>query len=116
MGTRTEARIRRRRRVRKKVKGTGDRPRMAVFRSNRYIYVQLVDDVTGHTVASASSQEKDLRSGTLNEEKAAEVGQLLGDRAKEAGVKAVVFDRGGYKYHGKVKALAEAARKTGLEF
>jgi large subunit ribosomal protein L18 len=89
---------------------------MAVFRSNRYIYVQLVDDVTGRTVASASSQEKDLRSDNLNEETASKVGKLIGDRAKEAGVKAVVFDRGGYKYHGKVKALAEAARETGLEF
>ena len=89
---------------------------MAVFRSNRYIYVQLVDDVTGRTVASASSQEKDLRSDNLNEETATKVGKLIGDRALEAGVKTVVFDRGGYKYHGKVKSLAEAARESGLEF
>lgn len=116
MGTRTEARNKRHRRVRKTIKGTAERPRMAVYRSNRYIYVQLVDDVAGHTVASASSQEKDFRSGALNEETAAKIGELIGDRAKDAGVKAVVFDRGGYKYHGKLKALAEAARKSGLEF
>lgn len=89
---------------------------MAVYRSNRYIYVQVIDDVAGHTVASASSQEKDLRSETLTEETAAKVGKLLGDRAKGAGVTSVVFDRGGYKYHGKIKALAEAARESGLEF
>lgn len=116
MGTRTDARIRRHRRVRKSVKGTVARPRMAVYRSNKYIYVQLVDDVGGRTMASASSQEKDLRSASLNEETAAKVGQMIGERAKEAGVKEVVFDRGGYQYHGKVKALAEAARKSGLEF
>ncbi len=116
MGTRTDARIRRHLRVRKSVKGTAARPRMAVYRSNKYIYVQLVDDVDGRTMASASSQEKDLRSESLNEETAAKVGQIIGARAKEAGVKEVVFDRGGYQYHGKVKALAEAARKSGLEF
>ena len=117
MGTsRTDSRRRRHFRVRKHVSGTADRPRMAVYRSNRYIYVQVIDDVAGHTVASASSQEKDLRSATLTEDTAAKVGKLLGDRAKEAGVTSVVFDRGGYKYHGKIKALAEAARESGLEF
>ncbi|MEX1037626.1 MAG: 50S ribosomal protein L18 [Acidimicrobiia bacterium] len=116
MGTRTEARRRRHGRVRKHISGTGERPRMAVYRSNRYIYVQLIDDAAGHTIASASSQEKDLRSETLTEEIAAKVGKLVGDRAKEAGVTSVVFDRGGYKFHGKIKALAEAARKSGLEF
>lgn len=116
MATKTEARTRRHRRVRKHLRGTGDRPRMSVYRSNRYIYVQLVDDVTGRTVATASSQEKDLRSENLNTETATKVGKLIGDRAKEAGFTNVVFDRGGYKYHGKVKALADAARETGLEF
>ncbi|MDH3189550.1 MAG: 50S ribosomal protein L18 [Acidimicrobiia bacterium] len=116
MGTRTDARARRHRRVRKSVKGTATRPRMAVYRSNKYIYVQLVDDVAGRTLVSASSQEKDLRAENLNEETATKVGELIGDRAKKAGVTEVVFDRGGYKYHGKVKALADAARKSGLEF
>lgn len=116
MGTRTEARIRRHRRVRKNIKGSAARPRMAIFRSNRYIYVQLVDDTAGRTIASASSQEKDFRSAKLNEETAAKVGKLIGDRAQESGIKEVVFDRGGYKYHGKIKALADAARKSGLEF
>ena len=116
MGTRTDARARRHRRVRKSVKGTAARPRMAVYRSNKYIYVQLVDDVAGRTLVSASSQEKDLRTESLNEETATKVGELIGDRAKKAGVTEVVFDRGGYKYHGKVKALADAARKSGLEF
>lgn len=116
MGSRTDARRRRHNRVRKSLTGTAQRPRMAVFRSNRYIYVQVIDDVAGHTVASASSQEADLRSESLTEETAAKVGKLVGDRAKEAGVTSVVFDRGGFKYHGKIRALAEAARESGLEF
>lgn len=116
MGSRTDARRRRHVRVRKGVTGTPEKPRLAVYRSNRYIYVQVIDDTVGQTLASASSQEKDLRSETLNEETATKVGKLVGDRAKEAGVTSVVFDRGGYKYHGKVKALAEAAREAGLEF
>lgn len=116
MGSRTDARRRRHNRVRKSMAGTAERPRMAVFRSNRYIYVQVIDDVAGHTVASASSQEPDLRSESLTEETAAKVGKLVGDRAKEAGITSVVFDRGGFKYHGKIKALAEAARESGLEF
>jgi len=98
------------------VRGTGERPRLAVFRSNRYIYAQIIDDTVGRTLASASSQETDLRSSTLNISTAAKVGELLAVRAKDAGVSAVVFDRGGYKYHGKVKALADAARESGLEF
>jgi large subunit ribosomal protein L18 len=87
-----------------------------VFRSNRYIYAQVIDDTLGRTLASASSQETDLRSSTLNISTAAKVGELLAGRAKDAGVSTVVFDRGGYKYHGKVKALADAARESGLEF
>ena len=98
------------------MRGTGERPRLAVFRSNRYIYAQIIDDTVGRTLASASSQETDLRSSTLNISTAAKVGELLAVRAKDAGVSAVVFDRGGYKYHGKVKALADAARESGLEF
>jgi large subunit ribosomal protein L18 len=98
------------------VRGTGERPRLAVFRSNRYIYAQIIDDNLGRTLASASSQETDLRSSTLNMSTAAKVGELLAGRAKDVGVSTVVFDRGGYKYHGKVKALADAARESGLEF
>jgi large subunit ribosomal protein L18 len=98
------------------VRGTGERPRLAVFRSNRYIYAQVIDDTMGRTLASASSQETGLRGSSLNMATAAKVGELLASRAKDAGVGAVVFDRGGYKYHGKVKALADAARESGLEF
>jgi large subunit ribosomal protein L18 len=114
--TRQSARDRRHVRVRKRVRGTAERPRLAVFRSNRYIYAQLIDDNKGTTLASASSQEATLRADALNIDTATKVGSLIGARAKEAGVTAVVFDRGGYKYHGKVKALAEAAREAGLEF
>ncbi len=114
-GSRQQARDRRHTRVRKRVRGTADRPRLAVYRSNRYIYAQIIDDTRGHTIASASSQESEV-DGSLNIDTATKVGELLGGRAKEAGVSAVVFDRGGYKYHGKVKALAEAAREAGLEF
>ncbi|HLT95717.1 MAG TPA: 50S ribosomal protein L18 [Acidimicrobiia bacterium] len=114
--TRSEARARRRRRVRRKISGTAQRPRFSVFRSNRYIYAQLIDDVEGRTIAAASSQEPDLRGSSLTVDTAAKVGELLGQRAKEAGVTEAVFDRGGYKYHGRVKALADAAREAGLEF
>ena len=115
-GSRTEARRRRHFRVRKKVKGTADRPRMAVFRSNRYISAQMIDDVAGVTLVSASSQEADLRSKTLTVETAAEVGKLIASRSKDAGIDAAVFDRGGMKFHGRVKALADAAREEGLRF
>ncbi len=87
-----------------------------MYRSNRYIYAQVIDDASGHTVAAASSQEKDLRSKTLSVDTASEVGKLLAERAKSAGISTVVFDRGGYKFHGRVKALADAAREAGLEF
>ena len=115
-GSRTDARRRRHFRVRKKVFGTAERPRLAVYRSNRYIYAQLIDDGAGNTIASASSREKKLSKKTLTVETAAEVGKLIGARAKDAGISGVVFDRGGYPYHGRVKALAEAARESGLEF
>lgn len=111
-----DTRSRRRARVRRKLHGTPDRPRLSVYRSNRYIYAQVIDDSEGLTVAAASSQEPDLRSDRLNMETAAKVGTLVADRAKEAGVTTVVFDRGGYKYHGRLKALADAAREAGLEF
>ena len=114
--TRQVARDRRHRRVRKRVRGTAERPRLAVYRSNRYIYAQIIDDVQGATLVSASSVEPELRSERLTVETAAKVGSRLGTRAKEAGIDAVVFDRGGYKYHGRIKALADAAREAGLEF
>ncbi len=103
-------------RVRKRVSGTPARPRLAVFRSNRYIYAQVIDDVAGHTLASASSMEKDLRGERLNVETASKIGKLVAERAQSAGVGKVVFDRGGFPFHGRVKALADAARKAGLEF
>ncbi len=110
------ARSRRHARVRKQLSGTPARPRLAVYRSNRYIYAQVIDDTSGTTVAAASSQEKALRGKTMTVETAGEVGKLLAERAKEAGVASVVFDRGGFKFHGRVKALADAARDAGLEF
>ena len=115
-GARAKGRLRRRRRVRKRMHGTAARPRLAVFRSNRYIYAQVIDDAAGRTLAAASSQEQSLRSMTLTAASAAEVGRLVAGRAAEAGVTAVVFDRGGHPYHGRVKALAEAAREGGLDF
>ena len=110
-------RVRRHRRVRKHVTGTPERPRLAVFRSNKHISAQVIDDVGGRTLAAASSVEKDLRSGAGgNRDAAKKVGQLLAERAKTAGVSKVVFDRGGFLYHGRVAALADAAREAGLEF
>ena len=115
-GTRGAARARRKHRVRRKISGTPQRPRLTVYRSNRYIYAQVIDDAAGRTIVSASSQESDLRDSRLNAETAAQVGSLVGERAKEAGVSTVVFDRSGYKFHGRIKALADAAREAGLEF
>ena len=108
-------RLRRRRRVRAKVHGTAERPRISVFRSNRGIFVQLVDDVAGHTLAAVNWTEDDLRS-LKPMEQARRAGELLGERAKAAGIETAVFDRGGYRYHGRVKALAEGARESGLNF
>ncbi len=110
---------RRRRRVRYSLRKAGDgRPRLSVFRSNRYIYAQIVDDRQGKTLVAASSLEKDLREGpgTGNRDAAQAVGARLAERAVAAGVKEIVFDRSGYKYHGRVKALADAAREGGLSF
>ncbi len=115
-GSRQDARSRRHSRVRKRVRGTATRPRLAVYRSNRYIYAQVIDDVDGRTLAAASSQETDIRSDSLNIGTATKVGSLVASRAKDVGVSAVVFDRGGFKFHGKIKALADAAREEGLEF
>ena len=115
-GSRAQARHRRHTRVRRKVSGTPERPRLAVHRSNRYISAQIIDDLAGHTLAAASSQEQSLRDKNLNVSTAAEVGKLLGERATAAGVSEVVFDRGGYPFHGRVKALAESARESGLKF
>jgi large subunit ribosomal protein L18 len=115
VNTKPQARLRRRRRVRAKIRGTAERPRLSVFRSNRGIGAQLIDDVNGHTVAAVNWTESDLKSlGRMDQAKRA--GELLAERAKEAGVATVVFDRGGYRFHGKVKALAEGARGGGLRF
>jgi large subunit ribosomal protein L18 len=108
-------RLKRRRRVRAKVHGSAERPRVSVFRSNRGIFAQLVDDDSGRTLASVNWTESDLRS-LKPMEQAAKAGALLAERAKAAGVDTVVFDRGGYQYHGRVKALAEGAREGGLNF
>jgi large subunit ribosomal protein L18 len=116
---RTDARIRRHRRVRVKVHGTPDVPRLNVFRSLADIYAQVIDDQQGHTLASASSIDQELvkkLKGMKKVEQAREVGKLVAERAKKSGIKKVVFDRGGYQYIGRVKALAEAAREAGLEF
>jgi large subunit ribosomal protein L18 len=108
------ARARRHRRVRVRVAGTGQRPRLSVFRSLHHVYAQLIDDVTGRTVAAASTAQ--LKSSKKDLEAAAAVGRAIAERAKAAGVTAAVFDRGGFLYHGRVKALADAAREAGLEF
>jgi len=117
--SRNEARLRRHRRVRKKIFGTPDRPRMDVFRSLNEIYVQIIDDFQGITLVSASSIDSKLRAdmdGLSNIEKAHKVGLAIAERAKDKGIDQVVFDRGGYKYSGRVKAMAEAAREGGLDF
>jgi large subunit ribosomal protein L18 len=111
-----EARVKRHRRVRKRVSGTAERPRLAVFRSNRHIYAQVIDDTTGRTLAAASTAEPGQREGSTGTVEAAKkVGELVGERAKSAGVQRVVFDRGGFRYHGRVAALCEGARAAGLE-
>ena len=115
-GNRADARRRRHFRVRKSVHGTETRPRLSVFRSNKHIYAQVIDDEHGRTIASASSKESSVKSSTLTVDVATEVGKLVGARAKDAGVEYVVFDRGGFRYHGRIKALAEGARESGLEF
>jgi large subunit ribosomal protein L18 len=108
-------RARARRRIRGKVHGTTERPRLSVFRSSKYIYAQVVDDARGHTLAQANSREDGL-DGASRIERSKAVGKRLAERAQGAGVNAVVFDRGGYRYHGNVRALAEGAREGGLQF
>jgi len=114
---RRQDRRRRHHRIRKNMRGTAERPRLAVFRSNKHISAQLIDDLAGATLAAASSTESALRADhNGNVEAAAKVGALLAERAKAAGVESVVFDRGGFRYHGRVAALADAAREGGLKF
>ena len=113
--TAPQRRLKRRRRVRAKIRGTAERPRIAVFRSNRGIFAQLIDDDAGVTLASVQWTEETLRS-LKPMEQAARAGALIAERAKAAGVETAVFDRGGYRYHGRVKALAEGAREGGLTF
>ena len=115
VSTRPARRLKRRRRVRAKVQGTAVRPRIAVFRSNRGVFAQLIDDDAAHTLASVNWTEDELRSlGRM--EQARRAGVLIAERAKAAGIESAVFDRGGYQYHGRVKALAEGAREGGLRF
>jgi len=112
--TKPQARLKRRHRVRAKVSGTAERPRISVFRSNRGIHAQLIDDLSGRTLAAVSWTEGDLR-GLKPMEQAGKAGELLAERAKAAGVDSALFDRGGYRYHGKVKAFAEGVREGGLK-
>lgn len=117
--SRDKARMRRHQHVRKHVSGTPERPRLNVFRSLNHIYAQIIDDVAGHTLASASTLDSEVRdqvAGLTKTEQAKIVGKVLAERALARGIKQVVFDRGGYKYHGRVQALAEAAREAGLDF
>ena len=112
-------RIRRRNRVRKPLRGTAERPRLSVFRTSKHIYAQVIDDVAGRTLASASSVDREIRAAVGfggNKQAAEAIGKAVAERAKAAGVKQVCFDRGSFKYHGRVAALADAARAAGLEF
>ena len=113
--TKTAQRLRRRRRVRAKIRGTAERPRLSVFRSNRGIFAQLIDDDAGRTIAAVNWIEPELRKLSATEQ-AKRAGELLAERAKAAGVERCVFDRGGYRYHGRVRAIAEGAREGGLQF
>jgi large subunit ribosomal protein L18 len=113
--TKRQQRLRRRRRVRARIVGSAERPRLSVYRSNRGVFAQLVDDAKGHTVAAVNWIEPELRKLSASEQ-AKRAGELLAERAKAAGVETCVFDRGGYQFHGRVKALAEGAREGGLKF
>ena len=117
--SRSKIRAKKHMRIRNRFSGTAERPRLAVFRSNSHVYAQVIDDVAGKTSVSASTLEKDIKAELKNTDDidaASKVGSVVAQRAMEKGIKAVVFDRGGYIYHGKVKALADAAREAGLEF
>ena len=111
-----ETRLRVHRRIRRRVSGDSERPRLAVYRSLAHIYAQVIDDRAGRTIVAASSNDKGASTNGGNVAGAKEIGKLIAERAKEKGVKKVVFDRGGYLYHGRIKALADAAREAGLEF
>ena len=116
-GSRSAARRKRHERIRLRMEGTESRPRLAVFRSNTHIYAQVIDDASGRTLAAASTLEKELRGGTSTKTaEAAVIGRLVAERAKSAGVEQVVFDRAGFRYHGRVRSLADAAREAGLDF
>jgi large subunit ribosomal protein L18 len=117
--SRQKIRVKKHMKIRNRFSGTAERPRLAVFRSNNHVYAQVIDDVAGKTLVSASTLEKDIKAELKNTddiEAATKVGDVVAKRALEKGIKAVVFDRGGYIYHGKVKAVADAAREAGLEF
>ena len=117
--SRQEIRAKKHMKIRNRFSGTAERPRLAVFRSNNHVYAQVIDDVAGKTLVSASTLEKDIKAelkNTDDTDAATKIGEIVAKRALEKGIKAVVFDRGGYIYHGKVKALADAAREAGLEF
>ena len=116
LNPRVSARLRRKMRIRRHLSGTSERPRLSVFRSNNHIYAQVIDDESGRTLASASTLKLDIDGHKSNKAAAGEVGTAIASAAKEAGVSSVIFDRNGYKYHGRVKALAEAAREGGLKF
>lgn len=111
-----QRRLRIKRRIRKTISGTPERPRMTVFRSNKQIYVQLIDDLAGHTLVSAGSDHDEAAQKVSKTEQATMIGKSIAEKAKAAGIETVIFDRNGYLYHGRVKALAEAARKEGLKF
>lgn len=113
--SRTSVRLNKHRKIRNKFSGTGERPRLSVYRSNNHIYAQVIDDLKGHTLVAASSKELNLEK-TNDVNAAAEVGKAIATKAMDKGIQNVVYDRGGYVYHGKVKALAEAAREAGLKF
>lgn len=119
MDTRRAMRLKRKKRIRKHLSGTTERPRLSVFRSSKHIYAQVIDDTKGQTIISASTVEKQVRQGENPENKvaaAAEIGKQVAKRAMDKGIVSVVFDRNGYKYHGRVKALSDSARETGLDF
>ena len=119
LNSKKEARLRRKNRVRKKVFGTAERPRLSVFRSSRHIYAQIIDDTQGVTIVAASSMEKEVRNASKAGDKkavAAEIGKTIAGRAKEKGISKIVFDRGGFMYHGRIKALSDGAREGGLTF
>jgi large subunit ribosomal protein L18 len=119
MNLRTQARLKRKKRIRKKMVGTGNRPRLCVFRSTKHIYAQVIDDSLGQTLAAASSMEKAVRENSESKNKvtaANTVGKIIGQRALEKGVKKIVFDRNGFLYHGRIKAVSDGAREAGLKF